>query len=111
MKNLVINKTRVGINTALTGMTKSTGYGLRVEDREISLNYPDVVKIIGVFESIDSDSPSLDKLTFPSGLNLDTNAILGEKIKGSTSECDSTSSISYIIKLKIENCYLTSNKL
>ena len=49
-------------------MTKSTGYGLRVEDREISLNYPDVVKIIGVFESIDSDSPSLDKLTFPSGL-------------------------------------------
>ena len=62
-------------------MTKSTGYGLRVEDREISLNYPDVVKIIGVFESIDSDSPSLDKLTFPAGLNLNSNAILGEKIK------------------------------
>ena len=33
-------------------MDKATGYGLRVEDREISLNVPDVVKIIGIFESI-----------------------------------------------------------
>ena len=49
-------------------MTKATGYGLRVEDREISLNKPDVVKVIGVFESIDTNSPTLDKLTFPSGL-------------------------------------------
>ena len=36
-EKLSIENTRVGINTALTGMTKSTGYGLRVEDREISL--------------------------------------------------------------------------
>ena len=108
-EKLVINKTRVGINTALTGMTKSTGYGLRVEDREISLNYPDVVKIIGVFESIDSDSPSLDKLTFPGGLNLDTNAILGEKIKGATSDAIAQV-VSLISATEIEIVYLTSNK-
>ena len=58
-------------------MDKATGYGLRVEDREISLNVPDVAKIIGVFESIDTNSPTLDRLTFPSGLNLNTTAIVG----------------------------------
>ena len=36
-EKLSIENTRVGINTSLTGMTKSTGYGLRVEDRELSL--------------------------------------------------------------------------
>ena len=36
----------------LTGMTQSSkDYGLSVEDREISLNVPDAVKIIGIFES------------------------------------------------------------
>ena len=57
-------------------MDKATGYGLRVEDREISLNVPDVVKIVGIFESINTDSPTLDRLTFPSGLNLNVTAIV-----------------------------------
>ena len=61
------------MNTALTGMTQSKDYGLRVEDREISLNCPDAVKIIGVYESLNTLSPTLDKFTFPSGLGLDTN--------------------------------------
>ena len=81
-QKIEILKTAVGINTSLSGMDKATGYGLRVEDREISLNVPDVVKIIGIFESIDTNSPTLDRLTFPSGLNLDTTAIVGEKIVG-----------------------------
>ena len=81
-EKLEVLKTAVGINTTLSGMDKSTGYGLRVEDKEISLNVPDVVKIIGVFESIDTNSPTLDRLTFPDGLNLDTTAIVGEKIIG-----------------------------
>ena len=108
-EKISIENTGVGINTALTGMSKSTGYGLRVEDKEISLNRPDVVKVLGVFESIDSDSPNLDKLTFPSGLNLDTNAILGEKIKGTTSDA-----IAQVVTLlsatEIEIVYLTSDK-
>ena len=90
-------------------MTKSTGYGLRVEDREISLNQPDVVKVIGVFESIDSNSPVLDKLTFPSGLSLNTNAILGEKIKGSESEAIAQIT-SLLSATEVEIVYLTSNK-
>ena len=108
-EKLSIENTRVEINTALTGMTKSTGYGLRVEDREISLNQPDVVKVIGVFESIDSNSPVLDKLTFPSGLSLNTNAILGEKIKGSDSEAIAQIT-SLLSSTEVEIVYLTSNK-
>ena len=38
-----------------------------------------------MYESLDSSAPTLDSLTFPSGLNLDTSSILGEKIVGSTS--------------------------
>ena len=31
---------------------KKFAYGLRVEDKEISFNIPDVVRVVGVFESI-----------------------------------------------------------
>ena len=82
-QKIAVEKTAVGINTALTGMEISKNYGLRVEDKEISLNVPDAVKIIGVYESLNSLSPTLDKFTFPSGLSLNTESILGEKIIGS----------------------------
>ena len=75
-----VEKTAVGINTALTGMDQSSAYGLRVEDREISLNCPDAVKIIGVYESLNVNAPTLDKFTFPAGLSLNTATILGERI-------------------------------
>ena len=108
-EKLEVLKTAVGINTTLTGMEKSTGYGLRVEDREISLNKCDAVKVLGVFESIDANSPTLDKLTFPSGLVLNTNAILGEKIIGSTSEAIAQVS-SLLSATQVEIVYLTSEK-
>ena len=38
-QKLEVLKTAVGINTSLTGMEKASGYGLRVEDKEISLNH------------------------------------------------------------------------
>ena len=81
-QRVAVEQTAVGINTALTGMTQSKDYGLRVEDREISLNNPDAVKIIGVYESLDSSSPTLDKFVFPSGLSLNTASVLGEQIIG-----------------------------
>ena len=60
----------------------SDAYGLRVEDDEISLNVPDVVKVDAVFESKDANAPVLDKLKFVSGLGLNTNVIVGEQIVG-----------------------------
>ena len=81
-QKISVEQTAVGINTSLTGMNFSSDYGLRVEDKEISLNHPDAVKIIGVYESLNTLSPTLDKFTFPSGLSLDSASVLGEKIIG-----------------------------
>jgi len=81
--SIVINKTNAGIATH--GLTTSSGYGLRVQDKEISLNTPDVFNVVGVFESVNLADPVLDKLVFVSGLSLNTTTVLGEKIKGATS--------------------------
>ena len=82
--NIVVNNSSViGIST--NGLTPSTSYGLRIEDKEISLNTPDVFNIVGVFESVNLATPKLDRLVFVSGLSLNTNTILGERIKGASS--------------------------
>ena len=75
----------VGISTLTSLLTPSNAYGLRVEDREISLNVPDVSKVVAVYESKTTAIPTLDALTFVSGLSLNTNAIIGEKIVGKDS--------------------------
>lgn len=76
-----------GISTSIVdGLTYNQFYGLRVQDEEISLNYPDVAKVIGVFESLDESAPVLDRLTFSSTANVDTSAIIGENIIGSASK-------------------------
>ncbi len=75
-----------GISSSINdGLTYNRFYGLRVQDEEISLNYPDVYNIIGVYESLDTSSPVLDILSFSSIANVDTNAIVGENIIGSQS--------------------------
>jgi len=103
---LNVTKTAVGVNTSLTDMTKDSAYGMRVEDKEISLNVPDVSNIVGVFESFDTNLPTLDRLVFMNGLALTTNAILGEKVTGS-----STDAVAQITRLnsatEIEIAYLT----
>ena len=82
--SIVINKTsRVGVAT--DGLTSNKFYGIRVDDKEISLNTPDVYNIVGVYESVNLADPILDKLVFVSGLALDSNTIKGEKIKGAQS--------------------------
>lgn len=66
-------------------MTYNQYYGLRVQDEEISLNYPDVVEVLAIYESLDTNTPELDKVTFSSIANVTTNAIIGENIIGNTS--------------------------
>ena len=76
-----------GINTSISdNLTYSPYYGLRVQDEEICLLKPDVVKIMGVFESFDSSNPSLDRILFTSTANVTNNAIVGELILGSSSK-------------------------
>ena len=73
------------VNTINSGLTTTSNYGMRVEDEEISLNVPDVVNIVAIYESKDTDTPVLDKLTFVSGSTLNTDSIIGEKIIGKDS--------------------------
>ena len=76
-----------GINTTSNdGLIYNQFYGLRVQDEEISLNYPDVVSVLAVYESLDTTAPTLDQLAFSAVVNVDSNAIIGEKIVGSTSK-------------------------
>ena len=76
-----------GISSSIgDGLTYNQYYGLRVQDEEISLNNPDVVKIISVYESFDSSAPVLDKIQFGASANVTTNAIIGENILGNTSK-------------------------
>ena len=79
-----VDKCISGISTA-NGLTQNNFVGLRVDDKVISLNTPDVVNVVGVYESVTNVAPVLDKLIFVSGLSLNTASILGEKIIGSQS--------------------------
>ena len=81
----IVNKTKIGVSTSTNGLTFNQYYGLRIEDREISLNVPDVVNVVSVLESQDNNDPTLDKLTTISGLSLNTNTVVGEKIIGQDS--------------------------
>jgi len=101
----------ININSSIgDGLTYNQFYGLRIQDEEISLNYPDVVKIISIYESFDSSAPTLDHITFGSSANVSTNAIIGENILGKNSK-----SIARVVS-KISNnvlgvVYLNSERL
>jgi hypothetical protein len=76
-----------GISSSIgDGLTYNQFYGLRVQDQDISLNYPDVCKVLAIYESYDTSSPSLDKVQFTSSANVTTNAIIGENIIGNISK-------------------------
>ena len=87
---IIISRSRltssgIGTNTLNDGLTHSRIYGTRVQDRQISLNVPEAVELLGVFESNDSSDPDLPSLTLggfsgPSGNNTDL--IVGETLTG-----------------------------
>lgn len=84
-RKLNVNKTNSASTGAISGLSTSQFYGTRIEDNEISLNVADAVNVVCVYESLDAAEPILDKLTLASGLSLNTNAFIGEKIIGTTS--------------------------
>jgi hypothetical protein len=74
-----------GNNSINDGLTKSPYYGLRVQDKEICLNYPDVANVFAVYQAIDENSVSLDTLNFFTNADINDSVILGENVVGSTS--------------------------
>ena len=70
-------------NTINDGLTyNNQAYGLRVQDEEISLNVPDVVKVLAIYESVNGSQPTFDTLSFNATVNVLENAIIGENIVG-----------------------------
>ena len=115
---LIINRSSnsasgVGNTTLNDGLVYSSIYGTRIQDNEISLNVPDVTKILGIFESLDTSDPSLPGITFvPASLNgpnkVATDLLIGETIVGSDS-----GSVAVIVSKStssIEVVYLNSNQ-
>jgi hypothetical protein len=79
----------IGATTLNDGLTYGKyPYGTRVQDENISLNDPDIMEVLGVYESYDISNPSppkasLSSISGPSGKTTDL--IIGEKLIGKTS--------------------------
>jgi hypothetical protein len=88
---LIVNKSKysgsgIGSTTFNDGLTYSSIYGTRVQDEEISLNYPDIYRILAIFESNDSNDPTIPSLTVSNQSNTFINYLnVGEKIIGNSS--------------------------
>jgi len=86
VKSNIVSITRSnGKSPNTAGLSTSKFYGLRIEDEEISLNTADVVNVLAVYESTNDNAPILDTLKFATGLSLNENVIIGEKIVGQSS--------------------------
>ena len=84
----------IGTTTLNNGLTNGNyPYGTRVEDENISLNSPDVIKIHGIYEmatlpSTDNTDPSAPKMilgALTSSTTTTSEFVIGEKIIGQTS--------------------------
>jgi hypothetical protein len=89
---LVVNNSKlvasgIGTTTLNDGLTYSQIYGTRVQDDEICLNVPDVIRVLAVYEASGTSDPQLPKLqlTSFSGPNNNQDLFIGEQIVGKTS--------------------------
>ena len=95
VNTLIIDKSKlvgsgIGATTLNDGLTYGNyPYGTRVQDDTISLNYADIIKIHGVFESTDTSEASAPKATFASFTGPAaqiTDCIIGERFVGDSSD-------------------------
>ena len=92
-RSTVLNITRSSTpssGTATTslvdGLTYSSIYGTRVQDKNISLQVPDVTFVMAIFESSDVNEPDLPKLELANLNSNITNSKRGEIIYGESSQ-------------------------
>jgi hypothetical protein len=117
VNSIIIDKSKY-VGSGIGGTTLNDGlefgnyaYGTRVQDKNISLNTPDIIKIHGIFESADTANPSAPKMVLSSisgPTNTTSDLIVGEEIlsqNGSTIgifvEKLTNSQICLLIKIKI----------
>jgi hypothetical protein len=88
VSNSKLTSSGIGTTSLGDGLTYSQVYGTRVQDSEISLNVPDVVRVLAVYESATQDDPELPKLqlgAFTGQTNTNQDLFVGEQIIGQTS--------------------------
>jgi len=95
VKSIVVNYSKnqgsgIGATTLNDGLTYGNyPYGTRVQDDVISVNVPDLIRIHGVYESLDTSDPSAPKLTLSSIVTQSTTTnelIIGEHLVGQDSQ-------------------------
>ena len=85
---ITINRSqKTGSGTGLLGdgLTSSDVYGTRVQDREIGLHFPDIVRVLAVFESSTTGDPNLPSISLINRSADLTNTINGELVVGENS--------------------------
>jgi hypothetical protein len=78
----------IGNTTLNDGLAYSGTYGTRIQDKEICLNVPDVLRVLAVYESYDeyeAKLPSIQANNFTGPSNNNQDIIVGEYITGSQS--------------------------
>lgn len=75
----------IGATTLDDGLTYSKVYGRRVQDKEISLNVPDVNEILAIYESSDQENPRVPTIILNGISSSLIDVVQGEKISGQTS--------------------------
>ena len=94
VNTLNITKSRIeGSGTGLTTLNDglefgSFPFGTRVQDKKLSLNTPDVLDVLGIFESTNTSNASAPKITLSSidsAGGKTSDMIIGERVRGNTS--------------------------
>ena len=91
--NLVVSRSRnqgsgAGATTFDDGLTWSSAFpfGTRVQDEVISLNVPDVTRVLAIFESNDSSAADLPQVTVSNATDtFSNNVLVGEQMIGAES--------------------------
>ena len=91
VNSIIINKSKydgsgIGENTLNDGLEFGNyAFGTRAQDKNISLNVPDIIEVHGIFESADTTNPSAPKMVLSSIIgptNTTSDLIIGEEILG-----------------------------
>ena len=107
-EKVTVDKSKTSTTNNTSGLTQASFYGMRVEDEEISLNFPDVVDVLAVYEARGTVAPVLDAIEVPSGFNLNTASVLGEVIIGEDGA--KAQIVTRVNGTKVEIVYLNDNR-
>jgi len=94
VNSIIVDKSKlagsgIGSTTLNNGLTSGNyPFGTRVEDEIVSLNFPDIIEIHGIYESADTSAASAPNMTLQSinsASTTTTELLIGEQIVGQTS--------------------------